>query len=93
MESQTCTVGGWGPMFGKKSQINTFFDTFPDSFNDHFNTSDNQIIIFAPPPSIATINTKQQLNVDKFRYRLCNVDVIVSIAEKWQQICTFWPTQ
>ena len=25
-----CAVGGWGPMFGTKSQINTFFfDTFP----------------------------------------------------------------
>ena len=27
MESQTCAVGGWGPMFGTKSQINTFFLT------------------------------------------------------------------
>ena len=30
VESQTCAVGGWGPMFGTKSQKNTFFfDTFP----------------------------------------------------------------
>ena len=27
MESQMCAVGGWGPMFGTKSQINTFFLT------------------------------------------------------------------
>ena len=27
MESQTCAVGGWGLMFGTKSQINTFFLT------------------------------------------------------------------
>ena len=27
VESQTCAVGRWGPMFGTKSQINTFFLT------------------------------------------------------------------
>ena len=27
MESQTCAVGGWGPMFGTKSQKKTFFLT------------------------------------------------------------------
>ena len=27
-------MGGWGPMFGTKSQINTvFFDTFPNTAN------------------------------------------------------------
>ena len=30
MESQTCAVNGWGPMFGTKSQKNVFFDTFPN---------------------------------------------------------------
>ena len=30
VESQTCAVGGWGPMFGTKSQKNGFFYTFPN---------------------------------------------------------------
>ena len=30
VESKTCALGGWGPMFGTKSQIDAvFFDTFP----------------------------------------------------------------
>ena len=34
MESQTCAVGGWGPMFGTKSQKNGFFlGTFPNIAN------------------------------------------------------------
>ena len=34
VESQTCAVGGWGPMFGTKSQINPFFfDIFPQMSN------------------------------------------------------------
>ena len=35
MESQTCAVGGWGAMFGTKSQKNVFFYTFPKA-KTHF---------------------------------------------------------
>ena len=32
-----CAMGGWGPMFGTKSQINTvFFDTFHVMQYDYF---------------------------------------------------------
>ena len=42
MESQTCAAGGWGPMFGTKSQINTVFFLTPSLSNliDHGRTSD-----------------------------------------------------
>ena len=34
VEYQTCAVGGWGPMFGTKSQKNVFFGHLPLNEND-----------------------------------------------------------
>lgn len=56
VESQTCAVGGWGPMFGTKSQISTVFftpslkeieqcslNTFCFEIDDQSNTFNNDL--------------------------------------------------